>query len=105
MSPDNSLVEGASSYYAKQRISEAMASVDLKLMLVPAIFVFFRFWGTLRFFLFMVSNCTKSCEYNGTLWLNRSKDCPAYNPGLMIMQVNTTLLVCSCCTYYLNYYM
>ena len=105
MSPDSSLVEGASSYYAKQRISEAMASVDLKLMLVPAIFVFFRFWGTLRFFLFMVSDCTKPCEYNGALWLNRSNDCPAYNPGLMIMQVNTTLLVCSCCTYYLNYYM
>lgn len=89
-SPENSL-EGASSYYTKQRIAEAMASVDIKLVLVPVIFVFLRCWGTIRYFIFMSSACSQPCldSETQTYWLQVNDNCLANNPGLVMLQVRS----------------
>ena len=80
-------MEGASSFYAKQRVSKALASVDFKLMLVPVFFIFLRLWGTLRYFLFFNPECRHSVFINGTYWLQKGVSCPADNPFLIFMQV------------------
>ena len=81
-------MEGASSFYAKQRVSKALASVDFKLMLVPVIFIFLRFWGTLRYFLFFSSECRQSVNIHGKYWLQNNPNCAAYNQVFVFMQVS-----------------
>ena len=81
------LTQQTSSY----EISRALSKTDLKLLLVPAIFIINKSWGSIRFVLATLPNC-HSYTVNETT--NRLKDlcikqeCDfVYNPFLILMQV------------------
>ena len=88
-SPEGSLVEGASSFYAKQRVSKALASVDFKLMLFVPVFIYlFEVVGY-----HFVTSCSlilsaAFCLYQWHILVpQKGVSCPADNPFLIFMQV------------------
>ena len=53
-------------------ITRAIQNTDLKLMLIPAVFIFFRIWGSIRYIASTVNNC-KANHSDGHFCV--SKDC------------------------------
>ena len=56
------------------RLVSAMGQFDRKLLWIPIIFILFRIWGTIRFFI------SFSCDFDCLA------HCPAYTPALVALQ-------------------
>ena len=48
---------GSGTTKGERKLVNALSKADIKLILVPLIFLLFRFWGTLRFFISMNESC------------------------------------------------
>ena len=90
--------------YAKSVVTKSIKKVDLKLLAIPFVFVLFRLWGTIRYFVSMRPDCH---QYSGFLNHDNSSDICVenscfdilYHPVLLYTQVLQCL---SKCMYYLR---
>ena len=55
--------------YATRRISEALTNIDLKLLLIPILFILLRIWVVIRYFIGINPECVRPRinAYNHTL--------------------------------------
>ena len=68
----------------EKKITAAMVYLDQKLILIPLVFIFLRFWGTLRFFISFLSSCHTPCD--NLLIVTEPCKTALYHPFLMVMQ-------------------
>ena len=90
--PESLLSSTDPNAYAKSVIIKSIKKLDLKLLAIPVVFVVFRLWGTIRYFISMSPACHR---YPGFLNdYNSSSFCVEtgcfnvlYHPVLLYMQV------------------
>ena len=71
-----------------------LARADLKLLLIPIVFIFLRCWGTIRYFISMSPECFPPHPYcNDCMWSEKCYKMLYDPPVLLFLQVCVGLLM------------